>query len=138
MRVVVTNRHNGKQYQAEVEHWPEHGWHVRILDLDKNAWGRARSGIGPGPVTDQGWKEELEQRGYDFPPLTQPENIRDKELTRLAATFQPKAPPAPETPPATPQPPTTEGKIDWSKRLAALRKRRGESIAESVVSQLLS
>lgn len=34
-----------------------------------------------------------------------------------------------------PKPPTT--KIDWGKRLAALRQRRGESLAESVVTKLL-
>lgn len=163
MRFFVTNRHNGKRYPAEGQHWPEHGWYIKIYDFDPNAWGRAEDGIGPGPVMEQGWKPEMERLGYDFPPLTQPVNVRDQEMKRLAGSLIGKpaalAPcplckgagstsgvqcpmcrgrgTAPDAPPASPAPPATESKIDWSKRLAALRKRRGEPVAESIVTRLL-
>lgn len=32
---------------------------------------------------------------------------------------------------------TTESRINWSQRLAALRKRRGEPVAESIVRKML-
>lgn len=160
MRFHVTNRHNGQRYKADGEHWPEHGWYIRVYDFDKNAWGRARSGTGPGPVMTQGWQKDIERQGYEVPVLAPPVDIRKQELNRLAKSFgRPPCPickgagsigetpcpschgrgtaPAP-TPAAQPTPPpTTEGKIDWGKRLAALRKRRCESKAVTVVATLL-
>jgi hypothetical protein len=131
MRFFVTNRHNGKRYPAEGQHWPEHGWSVKIFDFSPGTWGRAETGIGDGPVIDQGFQTELTKRGWTFPELKEPENVRDQMIQKLAATFQkPSAPPAPQAPPAT------EGRIDWGKRLKALRIRRGE-LSEAVVTETL-
>ena len=85
MRFFVTNQANNKKYPAEGQFYPEHGWHTQIFDFDPNAWGRARSGIGDGPVIDQGWKKDLEQRYWVFPEMKKPENIRNREIQRLAA-----------------------------------------------------
>lgn len=84
MNIKVTNTHNGQQYPAVAQHWPEHGWSFQIHDPTPGTWGRAPSGVGTGSVIDQGFQKELEQRGWQFPPLTQPENVRDAELKRLA------------------------------------------------------
>lgn len=93
--ITVTNQHNGQQYKARIMHWPEHGWHAQILDLGPEVWGRSLSGEGSGPVIDQGWQKELEQRGWQFPEMKPPVNIRDQEMKRLAQSFAPK--------PATPK-----------------------------------
>lgn len=85
MNFLVTNQLNQRQYPAEGQFWPEYGWHVQIHDLSPNAWGRARSGIGDGSVIDQGWQKDLERRNWVFPELQAPENVRAKELGRLAA-----------------------------------------------------
>lgn len=124
MQLYVKNRHNGQQYKAEGEHWPEHGWHIKIYDFDPNAWGRSPTGVSVGPVIEQGWQHDLEEQGWEFPPLTQPENIRGAEMSRLAGLLG-RTPQSSEAPPATP--PATESKIDWTRRLKALKQRRGES-----------
>lgn len=132
MRFFATNRHNGKRYPAEGQHWPEHGWHIKIFDFAPDTWGRAESGIGPGPVIAQGWQKQIEQQGFQIPPLKEPENVRNQMLQKLAGSFQKPADPA--APP--PAPPATESRIDWGKRLKALRIRRGE-LAESITRSLL-
>ncbi len=102
MNFVAISRFNNGRYQTKATHWPS-GWHFQILDPD--AWGRSPSGIGDGPVIDQGFQKELEQRGWSFTPaepitpenatakvgpLPEPENVRDREMKRLAASFKPK------------------------------------------------
>jgi hypothetical protein len=88
MRFFVTNRHNGRKYPAEGQHWPEHGWSVQIYDLRPDTWGRAPSGVGTGPVIEQGFQKDLERRGWEFPPLAEPVNVRGQELKRLAQGFK--------------------------------------------------
>ena len=160
MRFHVTNRHNGQRYKADGDHWPGQGWYIRVYDFDQNAWGRARSGTGPGPVMTQGWQKDIERQGYEVPVLAPPVDIRKQEMNRLAQSFGHSPCPickgagniggtpcpschgrgtAPAPTPAAQDapPPTTEGKIDWGKRLAALRKRRGESKATVLIATLL-
>lgn len=79
----ITNRHNGKQYAAVGMHWPEYGWSFQIME--PGAWGRHPSGIGPGPVIDQGFQKDLEQRGWQFPTMEKPVDIRNQTMRQLAA-----------------------------------------------------
>jgi hypothetical protein len=103
MNFVAVNQYNGQKYQVIAQHWPEHGWHFQILD--PGAWGRSTTGIGDGAVIDQGFQKQLEQRGWKIVsadpitpknatnsvgPLPEPENIRDREMKRIAASFKPK------------------------------------------------
>lgn|SRR5574337_492585 len=103
MNFVAINRYNNRRYQVNAQHWPEHGWHFQILE--PGAWGRSPTGIGDGPVIDQGFQKQLEQRGWTFTPaepitpenavnkvgpLPEPENIRDRAMKDLAARFKPK------------------------------------------------
>jgi len=105
MRFLVTNKHNGQQYPAEGQHWPEHGWSIQIHDLSPETWGRSTTGVGMGSVIDQGFQEELEKRGWEIPPdigdefsardyvlgrSSPPKNVRDQELKRLAQSFMKK------------------------------------------------
>lgn len=90
MRFFVVNRHNGKRYPAEGRHWPEHGWSAKIFDFAPDTWGRSTTGVGSGPVIDQGFQKELEQRGWQFPALTAPADMRGQEMTRLAKSLAPK------------------------------------------------
>jgi hypothetical protein len=105
VNVIAINKHNNGRYRTKAQHWPEHGWHFQILDLDPETWGRSTSGIGTGPVIDQGFQKQLEQRGWTFTkaepispenavdkvgPLPEPENVRDREMKRMAASFKPK------------------------------------------------
>lgn len=89
MNVKVTNRHNQQQYSAIADYWgKELGWSFKIIDTRPNTWGRSLRGTGVGPVIDQGFQKELEQRGWVFPALQPPEDVRDKEMARLAASFK--------------------------------------------------
>lgn len=86
-RFFVTNRHNGKRYPAAGQFWPENGWSIQIFDFQPGAWGRSTTGVGTGPVIDQGWTKELTARGWDIPELAQPENVKGKEMARLAQSL---------------------------------------------------
>lgn len=95
-RIQVTNRHNGQKYPAEGNHWPEHGWSFQIFDFSPNTWGRATSGVGDGPVIDQGFQKALEQRGWVFPPIEPPVDVRDQMMKKLAGDmFARENPPNP-------------------------------------------
>lgn len=61
----------------------EYGWWILIYDYSPETWGRAESGVGTGPVIEQGWLRDLERRGWKFPELPQPENIKDQVLKRM-------------------------------------------------------
>jgi hypothetical protein len=97
MKFHVTNQHNGRKYAAQGQLWPAYGWHIQVLDLSPNAWGRATSGVGEGPVIDQGWQKDLEARGWAIPPLTPPKDVRGQEMDRLAKSLGGHA--APQEPP---------------------------------------
>ncbi len=99
MNFVAVNKQNGKRYQVKAQHWPEHGWHFQILDRDPETWGRSTTGVGAGPVIDQGFQKQLEQRGWKIVtadpitpgnatnsvgPLPEPENIRNRAMKDIA------------------------------------------------------
>lgn len=98
MRFFVTNRHNGKRYPAEGQHWPEHGWSVKVFDFNPGTWGRATTGVGVGPVIDQGFQKDMEQRGWVLPELKPEPDVRRQEMDRLAKSLGGQAaPPAQES-----------------------------------------
>lgn len=90
MKFKVVNRHNGKEYQAVGQHWPEHGWHIKVFDYSPDTWGRSTTGIGVGPVIDQGFQKQLEQRGWTIPELKPEPDIRNQEMDRLARSMKPQ------------------------------------------------
>jgi len=103
MNFLVKNQYDGKQYPAKGQYWPEHGWHIQVMDLSPEVWGRATNGVGAGPVIDQGFQKELESRGWIIPNETEgsdfnardyvlnqkqsPKNIKNELLQKLAKQF---------------------------------------------------
>lgn len=94
--IVVTNSYDGKKYEAIGQYWPEQeaeddsergtklGWHLQIYDFSPNTWGRDPSGVGDGPVIDSGFQHQLERRGWVFPEMKRPTNVRGQEMRRIA------------------------------------------------------
>jgi len=126
-QLTISNRYNQQSYKATVETWPEHGYYIRVYE--PGAWGRAEDGIGPGPVIDQGWLKDMDARGWEIPPQSAPENIRNRELQRLAKSLSKQQPPPPA---AAPTQTESHSTVDWGQRLQRLRQRRGEAPAAKV------
>jgi hypothetical protein len=106
MRFWVKNRHNGKRYPAEGQHWPQHGWSIKIYDFGEGVWGEEPRPGDVGPVIARGWADDLAQ-SWEMPAISgespskvfhgtlaspqsrlkEPENVRDKEMQRLAQSL---------------------------------------------------
>lgn len=105
MRFYVTNTHNQKKYPAIASHWPEHGWHIQVLD--PGTWGTGVHGEDAGPVIDSGFQKELEQRGWQISShlgtgfsardyvlgrSSPPQNVRREQMAALSKKVQANKP----------------------------------------------
>ena len=92
MRAKIRNKHNGRVYRVEASLVASDGgkqrYWIRVLDTGPDVWGRARSGVGTGPVIDQGWQEDLVQRGWEVPDVPQQPDVRGAELSRIASKLK--------------------------------------------------